>query len=452
MDKKMSHDLTNTFRKLDQIRRKKRLTYNNGEVAWLMKDKEGGSFTLKDGSFKIRHDEIDIILKNRSAEIKIPYLLSYSVQTTIKDSVIRENTYKVSSFKSTDFNEEQKAFYRLLVPVKKRLDFFNTLQYDTISRTSFDVFKRKFDFYEITDNKLKYLVIESRNEREFARFSDECFSVLLCYAFLTGDFFQGENYYFSYDDAEMKTPNSYSFNAFRGSVFSILRPICINPHAYDIEGVEMEELEPVSKKQFSVLVEKSISNVDFRMLLLQVIEASNATLVTSTFMLAVCLEEMVELFLQEDEKHKRLGDEEQRIYTDLISYLGQINYQSEEAKSLLSAFKSQIHNIGKNASNMQKIYSLFKGFNLTRREKEALKNRNKLLHGTLPEIKGVSMDSENNVDKAYWYLQQRLYTLVSMVILKNIGFKNKILNHYSLNERAIGFFELEESSYRDLSD
>ena len=425
----MIENLTETFLLIDQIKERKKVTYENGEVAWLSKNKERNSYILKDSSLNVRSKDENIILKNRSTKITIPYFLNYTNHTNTAESNTRENTYIVDSFKSTDLDEKKATYYRLLIPIKKKLDFFTTLQYDTISHTSFDIFKRKFEFYEVSNKNIKYLVIESQNKFEFDDFSETCFSILLSYAFLTGDFFQGEKYYFSYENNEMKTPSSYSFNVFRESISSVLRPICTNPHAYGVKNIEMKELEKVSKQQFSLLCEKSIENTDFRILLLQIIEASKATLLTSTFMLAVCLEELVEMFLLEHEKRKKLDNEERKIYLDIISFLKQVECKSEKDKSLLNTITSQVHNIGKNASNMQKIFRLFKDCDLTKREKEALKSRNKLLHGELPEIKGVKLTSENSIEKAYWYLQLRLYTLVTMAILKNIGFENKIINH-----------------------
>jgi hypothetical protein len=446
----MTDKLTDTFLLIDQIKKSKRFTYENSEVCSLRKSKEDNYFILKDSSIKQRNNDENIILKNRNVQISIPYFLDYSNHTIVSESVTRKNSYKVDSFKSVEFDEKKEAFFRLLIPIKRSLDFFTTIEYDTVSHSSFIIFEKHFDFYEVSDNNKKYLVLESKDKFDFEKFAETSFSILLSYAFLTGDFFQGEQYYFCYDNQQMKTPVCYSFNAFRESISSILRPICTNPHAYDVKNVNMSEFEKVSKRQFASLCEKSVKSTEFRMLLLQIIEASKATLLTSTFMLAVCLEELVEIFLLEQDKQKTLDIQEQMVYADVIEYLEQIECKTEKGTIFLNTILSQVHNLGKNASNMQKIYSLFKDTKLTSREKEALKNRNKLLHGTLPVIKGVKLDSINKIDKAYWYLQLRLYTLVTLAVLNNVGFSNKVLNHYSFYEKAIGFFELNELKYRNV--
>lgn len=446
----MIENLIDSFLLIDQIKKRKRLTYENGEVVWLNKNKHDNYYTLKDSSLRQRNNDEDIVLTNRKEQILIPYLMGSSNHTNISENFTRENSYKVDTFQSKSFSQNKLSYFRLLIPIKKRLDFFTTIQYDTINSISFIISGKEFHFYQESHNNQKYLIIDSANKLKHDKFSDNCFAILLSYAFITGDFFQGEKYYFAYDNNQMKMPVDYLFDSFRESLFSVLRPICTNPHAYRIENIEMSELEKVSKEQFASICEKCLVDVDFRILLLQIIEASQATLLTSAFMLAVCLEELVEIFLSDNEKRKTLDEKEKIIFCDAIEKLKKIQCNSEKEKVFLNSILTKVHDLGKNESNMKKIYNLYKNIDLTAREKEALKNRNKLLHGTLPEIKGVKLDSEKLIDKAYWYLQLRLYTLVTLAVLKNVGFTNKILNHYSLNEKAIGFFQLSESNYRNM--
>jgi hypothetical protein len=444
----MDDKLINSFSLIEYIEKNKQYTYVNGEIAKLSKSDK--TFILNDESIVHRCDDNDIILSSTTETIIIPYFLSHSSSMNVSENISQKNSYDVCEFHSNNFDSNNHLYFRLFIPIEKRLDFFTTIEYDTTSQTSFELNKFHFKFYQLTYKKELFLVIESNDNLKYEMFSDYCFSILLSYGFISGNFYQGFKYFISYDNSQLINPIGYSFNSFRDSTFSVLKPICTNPHSYSIKNISSSELIKLSKQQFSNLCEKSISNLKFRMLLLQMIEASKATLITSTFMLAVCLEELVEIFLTDKDTSKTLKNEEQKIFENILKSLENIKCSNKIEKEFLGLITSKVHDIAKNSSNIQKIYKLFEGINLNVKEKEVLINRNKLLHGSLPQIKGVKLDTEKKIDKAYWYLQLRLYTLVSSVILKKVGYTNKVLNHYSFYENAIGFFELNELSYRDL--
>jgi hypothetical protein len=445
--------MNKTFQLIDTLKDKIDCLYTNGESCVLTET--GESYELQDDTLYNWSEYENIKLKTERGNIIIPYFLSYRLSRSLSMEWNKfSNSYYVTSFLSENFDKEDLGFYRLIIPINKSLDFYTTIEYDEILNLSFTIENFPFSFLQKEHKGQKFLIIESFHEFIFSEFSEFCFSILISYGFLTGDFFQGKKYFVKYENSDLIKPIAYYFNSFRETIHSTLRPICTNPYAYKSIEENNIDLPKLSKKEFSSLCEKTTRDSKFRTILLQIIEATKVSLLMSSFILAVCLEELTVLFLTNKAKEKKLSEEETNIFNKVISFIEDLGKTEDTKQSgLYNDLKSKLNELATKKSNMQKILSLFynTGIEISSKEKEALKNRNKLLHGSIPDIKGVKLDTMQKIDTAYWYLQLRLYTLISSLILKKIGYKGKVLNHYCRYEQAIGFFSLGESFYKDLS-
>tara|TARA_Y100000588_G_scaffold389629_1_gene492941 strand:+ start:1096 stop:1527 length:432 start_codon:yes stop_codon:yes gene_type:complete len=102
------------------------------------------------------------------------------------------------------------------------------------------------------------------------------------------------------------------------------------------------------------------------------------------------------------------------------------------------------------ATNTSKLLRPFEelGIRLEREDYKVINTRNKFLHGEAPDITGAGEGrylERLNADLQYCAL--RFYTLLSMIILKNAGYKGHVLNHTRFNEDSTGI-RLNEQPYR----
>jgi hypothetical protein len=88
------------------------------------------------------------------------------------------------------------------------------------------------------------------------------------------------------------------------------------------------------------------------------------------------------------------------------------------------------------------------GIELLPEDIKVLQARNDLLHGRFPKF------SENNnersldrINRDLYYTAMRLYTLLSMLILRWVGFDNFVLNYPVIQQRSTKY-KLKEAYYR----
>ena len=79
-----------------------------------------------------------------------------------------------------------------------------------------------------------------------------------------------------------------------------------------------------------------------------------------------------------------------------------------------------------------------------------LEARNDFLHGRVPDITDAGKDrSLDRRRKDLYYTSIRFYTLLNMLILKWVGYDNRVINYPKLNE-AFTEIKLKEEPYRQV--
>lgn len=79
-----------------------------------------------------------------------------------------------------------------------------------------------------------------------------------------------------------------------------------------------------------------------------------------------------------------------------------------------------------------------------------LETRNEFLHGRVPDLTNAGAKrSTDRINKDLYYCSMRFYTLLNMIILKWIGYDNKVVNYPKVHE---GFIQihLEEEPFRQV--
>jgi hypothetical protein len=366
----------------------------------------------------------------------------------------------VHSLHTEGFKKEHVFFYRLYIPLKRKLSFHFLIEesgYTSerhVSRecVSIQYDKVLVDSYLYHDRNLNksYLIIDSPCRLDYRTFSDYCFSTLVALGYVCGQFPQDEGYYFAYDAMEMKTPAHVYYSEFRPSLKSMYTPMYGNAYGYiNDKGLAAQvypTLRPLSAVEFSNLCKWTFRSVEFSSILLLVIEACASSLLLMPSGLSIALEGLTDLLVQQRNNMPPIRNKP--VANEIRKQLGEVidKYRGELDDDALSILKTRVNNINQltNRAKLTKPFELL-GFSLTPEDLKAIEHRNNFLHG---RITLDITDNKNRGDEIY-YISLRLYTLLAVLILKSCGFDNKICNYPKIHEQACGK-DLNEPFFRSL--
>lgn len=98
--------------------------------------------------------------------------------------------------------------------------------------------------------------------------------------------------------------------------------------------------------------------------------------------------------------------------------------------------------------NMLKAPFEFLGIHLLSADVAIIETRNNFLHGTAPDLTNAGENrTTERLNSDLYYSALRLSTLLSMLILKWVGYDNYVLNYPKINEASTGI-TLDEEPYR----
>ena len=367
---------------------------------------------------------------------------------------------KISDFTTLDFNKKTNYFYRLIIPLQKKFNFIfyiSHFYYETKKTKSSECLRISYDKLEIDvylhhGNGKQFLIIDTSTKLSHDLFSDYCFSTLVSLGYVTGTLPQDEGYYFAYEKSDLKTPKHIYYTEFRDSMYSVYHPIHSNAHAYirdkDLAKKTHTSLRTLSLKEFSMLCQWTYSSTEFASILFLIIESSISTLLVMPSGFSVALEGLTDIIVKINEdkvapiKDKILA---KKIKEELIKVVESYSINLEKAgKQIL---KNKIENINQltNRSKLSKPFELLK-FTLTPEDIKAIEHRNDFLHGRITLMLG---DNTEEATKEIYYIALRLYTLLAVLILKSIGYDNKIVNYPKIHE-VVYSKKLDELHFRQI--
>ncbi len=371
-------------------------------------------------------------------------------------------TGSISNFQTSDFNKEKLYYYRLFIPLKKKTDFhfyISHFSYETKKHRSSECLRINYkvldiDLYLYNDKEkvANYLILDTSTKCSFDQFSEYCFSTLVSFGYVTGKLPQDEGYFFAYEKQDLKEPYHIYYTEFRDSMNSMYSPIYGNAYGYIREGEIAEKVYPTLRtltlKEFSKLCQWTHTSVDFSSILLLIIEASTSSLLVMPSGFSVALEGLTDIIVKENEaklapiKDKKLAKE---IRTELKNVIEK--YSERLQKNRQQILINRIDNINQltNQSKLTKPFELL-NFTLTTEDISAIDHRNDFLHGRINLMLG---DDTKNANKEIYYVSLRLYTLLSVLILKSIGYDNKIVNYPKIHESVYNK-KLNEEHFRQL--
>lgn len=304
-------------------------------------------------------------------------------------------------------------------------------------------------------NKKTYLTIECLDATNFQNFREDCELILKSVGFLTGNWYQNEHYFFSYVSNDFKLANSIYYKLFGDSVitnFEIINPqqfrsfIHTNPDNYP-------ELTPLlfPEKILSTLANelKSKPELDRAIeLLIEGNEIKSPLIRCSIF--SVALETVVSLIHSEN-----------KAFFKPIKKTGQLSPILQEFKTIVDREKDKFSELEYSSLlkkvtylntpfNKDKFILAFERYKISLPEKYSLllNTRNQFFHGKTPYEEGTL----KNKIKELHLEADRIYMLVSILILKYIGYEGHIKNQAAYRLETESFYneterQTEESAF-----
>ncbi|HMS68348.1 MAG TPA: hypothetical protein PKD18_09425 [Saprospiraceae bacterium] len=466
-------DLSESFELLDKIR-----GIDNGIISskefsssykiQLQPNDKGIKFTLSHDSIIFKHDKWDfkdLEINQNDLKMKIPYLY-------LTEKTGGQVNGKIPAFEYGYFNKEESKYHRLALPLNKKINFTYSIEnvlidYNCISgihhtreATEIILNEKLFHFFiakkKITEfSDRDYLVLESKAPMTYSEFSEYCFSVLISFGFVSGDFINNDGFFFQYENINMKDVVGIAYRQMRGSIKCQYVPTYSNPFGYihDTEkaGLYKNKVRTLNLKEFSNLCQYCHENEDIKSILLLLIEVHTQTLVSAPGILSIALETLANVFYEENEttlapiKTKSVS---KKLRKELLKILD--NFKDEIDLEGIEILKSRIDQINQR-TNRDKLLIPFKILKIpiSSTDIEAIEQRNAFLHGRTPMVQEIEPKSLNQADKFRYYLYLKLYVLVSSIIMKYIGYDNLVVNYPKIYEKVTGI-ELDEEYYRQI--
>lgn len=367
---------------------------------------------------------------------------------------------EIGVVKSKEFSEKKKQYHRLIIPVKEKVSFFSIIEdrtFETPTLHSRGCVRANYenyllDIFSYADKgKKDFLIIDCPTKISHDEFADAAFACLVTLGYLTGKLIQNEGVYFSYSKKEMGTPIALKFSSFRPSINSLHHPVNANPYGFKVKGRKgdllYKKMKPISEIEFSKLCRLVYSKQDLRAALLLLMEVLKESIFTMATGMAVILETLTNLYAKE--------------YPDYFVYVKQPKVSSailKELRLVIANHKTDLGDVAEKltdkvnqinqVSNKIKLSKPFEllGFSLNADDLRMIERRNDLLHGRLSLNYGDDMEK---ADSELYLIATKLYTLINVLILKQIGFSGYIINWPVYNKHVHGQ-KLKEEIFRKI--
>lgn len=375
-------------------------------------------------------------------------------------------TGSVSRIHTKGFSETSKYYYRVVIPLERELElhykieetrFTTDLGYYTRTGTTATLAAEPIKVCCIHRNKTEhFLVIDSPIKQNFDEFAEKSNAVKVGLGYLTGFYTGNQGYFFAYTAKDMKTPKHFRCVQFRNSMKSGYSPITSNAYSYLHRNPLAKKYYPllrtVSLQEFSLLCEKIYNSLEFSSTLVLMLESSVASLLFMPGGYAIALETMSDLIIGSRKlklapiKDKALSKNIRKQLLELIE-----KECSSIAPDDLKVLRTRVEQINQttNKARLRAPFELL-GITLLEEDLKVLETRNDFLHGRVPDLTGAGKNrTTDRINKDLYYASMRFYTLLNMLILKWIGYDNRVINFPKIHEGFTGI-ALNEEPYRSV--
>jgi len=368
----------------------------------------------------------------------------------------------ISSFSTCkDTAEFDNTFLRCVIPLdnKKPFDIHNFQRHylTTPNKKSFDYIPLTisgetyyFIIYKLGEDY--YFVIDSIQSSSLNQFQKKCFNALLALGFIKGNLIHDECFILSYDAVEMETPKNILFHSMRASVMTNQPTFTANPfsvyHDIDLPRDENGSITKEAKDKlyegiynfsievFSKLATLFYENEKLQRATLIFIQSHIASLEIRIPNYYVAIEAITGHIISNvaTEKKSLNPIKDNEIANTLIKTITDIAKQTKEDKKLndedfnLEILQKNINklNAPPNADKLSETFTQL-GYNLTKEQKDILKDRNRFLHGSFLKTVG-----DDEAFREALHTSLRLQFMIAVLLYKLADFTGKIINYAEL--------------------
>lgn len=375
-------------------------------------------------------------------------------------------TGSIDRIRTKGFSENQKYYYQLVIPLEKeikfhfnikRIDYYSDLGYHSICSTIATLEGEQFQACCIHNKKKDFfLVIDSKNKHTFEEFLDKATAVKTGIGYLTGYYAGNQAYFFAHTTLKKKEPKHFRCLPFRDSINSIYSPIYSNAYAYLTNKQQAESyaliLRPVSLVEFSTLCKLIYESIDFSSIILLILESSVASFLFMPGGFAIALEAISDLIIGDKKlkltpiKNKELN---RVIRREILSVIEK--YKTSILPEDWLTLNNRINQLNQ-ITNKARLKAPFDLLNIKLLDEDLriLETRNDFLHGRIPDLTNAGIGRPTDrINQDIYYASMRLYTLLNMLILKWVGYDNRVVNYPKIHEDYTEII-LKEEPYRQV--
>ncbi len=311
-----------------------------------------------------------------------------------------------------------------------------------------------FDITQVQVQSKGYYVFECLDSETFENYSETCFSIRQAMGFISKLMVGDEEYTFD------ESGKLYYSNYTRPTIKGMYSPITTNPYSYlDIEKDIADRfqgcLTRISLENFSNLVSKIHSDSDFSTAVLVILEVTSVRsllLIPSSFAVII---ELLAKAITVDETGLEVPIPDNNLKSTIIRELYEVidRHSDQLNEESILKLKRRLNEINKptnrqHLTNNEKLTRPFEqlGIRLSLHDLKIIEHRNDLLHGNI--LLQTSEEQTIDTTNIYMaYVSAKLYTLISKLILKSIGYSGyvynqaKYLEKYMENNTTEEYFE-----------
>lgn len=392
-------------------------------------------------------------INNKTYETKNIGNIQSNTSYEIGKSLKFKTTIEIKSFCSTDFC--QTGIYKSFFPLDvKEIKSFHT-EFETVTHSRngtkyfYDCLRIELDTIQYDVTQLKYnnkgfYIIECLQPQNYEQFCDVCFSIQQAIGFINRLMVGGEK--FTFDEAG----KLYYTNYLRPAIKGMYSPITTNPYSYpdidrDVSDEFINRLTRISLKNLSSLVKKIYYEPEFSVAILVIAEATSIRsllIIPSSF--AVIIEQLSKhLSKHETGLEKPIPDInlQKTIIQDLFKVIDTYSVLLKDDSIL--KLKRRLNDLNKpinkkHLTNNEILTRPFEqlGIKLTLHDISIIEHRNDLLHGNLL-LKNEGEENQVDTNLYTTYVSAKLFTLISKLILKSIGYQGYVYNQAKYLEKQL---------------
>lgn len=400
-------------------------------------------------------NEIPVIIDKKNYILKSSDFCSNAVNADIFSGVYCEQTFDVYAIRTLAFNENGSGTFQCIFPcdISKLSTYrfiFETMIYeDDKTRYGFDCIRitlenKIYDVIQLQREGKGYIVIENLDNEKYKIFRKICFAIQQAMGFLTGYMPGGEEYIFCDD--------GFKYSSYvRPALKSIYHPVNTNPYSKlhdkpDIAGEYYGKLTKISSAIISNLVDQIHRNQELSSSIILLMEAASVkSLLMIPSVSAIIIESLSKLITFQ-EQGKLLPIKDVILKDKIINKLNVVidSYKTDLGEDSTLKLKRRVNEINRpvikeKLTNNEKLTIPFEqlGIKITIEDIQAIEHRNDLLHGNILLLNGERLN-DNEINSYMLYVADRLFTLISKLILKYAGYNGYVINYSKFSEKAVG--------------